>query len=164
MALALAIRFDFRDGKNKRSFTKVRVPTGFSISDYIEFAQAMGQLYADASGCIVTGASISIGLDLSTSVIKAVAAFVSDIAQKAFFQFTTALAGFRSKLFLPAIDESLVPVGSDEIDTADPDVAAFVTAMENGIVVSGPATISPCDDRENDITVNEFARELFRKK
>lgn len=163
MVLALSVRFDIVDAKNKASFTKVRIPTGFTISQYSEFVLAMGQLLANINNGKITRASFCVGLDISGATIKAVASGLSDIAQKAFFGFSTAVAGLRTRLKIPAVSETKVVVGSDVLDQSDPDVAAFISAMENGIVVTA-GTISPSDDRENDITTTDFARELFRKK
>lgn len=162
MALAVSIRFDFVDGKGKPSFTKVNVPNGFSIAQYTEFAQAMAQLITNLTQSRITRAGFSVGLDLSTSTIKAVPNVLSDIAQKVMFGFSTVLAGFRTKMKLPALNEDKVTVGSDALNQADPDVAAFIAAMENGVVVVG-GTVSPCDQRENDINNTDYAKELFRK-
>jgi len=163
MVLAVSIRFDFQDQKGKTSFTKVRVPNGFSIAQYSEFTVAMGQLLANLSSARVTRASFCVGLDLSGSTIKAVASGISDIAQKAILGFSTAVTGFRTKLKLPAFSETKIITGSDAVDEADLDIAAFVTAMENGIVVTG-GTVSPTDIRENDIVSTDYAREFFRRK
>jgi len=163
MVLAVSVRFDLQDDKGKTSFTKVRVPTGFSISQYGEFAQGMAQLIADLSQCKVTRASFCVGLDLSGASIKPAATAFSDIAQKILVGFSTVLAGFRTKMKIPALDENKVVAGSDALDLADPDVAGFLSAMENGIVTTG-GTIQPTDMRLNDISGTDYARELFRKK
>jgi len=162
MALAVSIRFDFVDAKGKTSFTKVRVPNGFSIVAYGEFAAAMAQLITDLTQSRLTSASFSVAVDLSSATIKATAGVLSDIAQKAMFGFSTAVAGFRTKFKLPALNETKVTAGSDAINQSDVDVAALITAMENGIVVTG-GTISPTDQRGNDITSTDYAKELFRK-
>jgi hypothetical protein len=163
MALAVSIRFDFVDDKGKTSFTKVYVPNGFTIAQYVEFAQGFAQLLANASQAVVTRASVVFSMSLAGATIKATANFVSDIAQKAFFQFRTAVGGFFARMKIPAVKETLVNVGSDSIDVDDLNVAAFITAMENGIVSSG-VTIQPVDDRGNDIVDTTIAREVFRKK
>ena len=163
MGLAISVRFDFVDNKGKPSFTKVRVPLGFTISQYIEFGQGMAQLMANISTGQITRASFCAGLDLSGATIKGTPSGLSDIAQKGLFGFSTSVAGFRTKMKIPAISETKVVAGSDTIDQADVDVAAFITAMENGIVVTG-GTISPTDQRENDIVSTDYSRELFRKK
>lgn len=162
MAVAVSIRFDFLDAKGKTSFTKVRVPTGFTISQYIEAAQAIAQLIANISNCQMTRASFCVGLDLSGATIKLNPSGLSDVFQKAYFQFFALGNAFRTKLKLPAFSEVKVVAGSDAVDTADPDVAAFVSAMENGIVVTG-GTISPSDSRVNDISTIDYAREIFRR-
>lgn len=161
MALAVSIRFDLVDAKNKASNTTIRVPNGFSIAQYIEFAQAMGQLISDLSQAQITRASFVVGLDLSSATIKASAGAFSDIAHKAYFGFQTAVAGFRSKMRLPTLDETKVNAASDTINQVDVDVAAYMTAMENGIIVTG-GTISPSDARGNDIVSTDYAREVFR--
>lgn len=163
MVLAVSMRFDVIDAKGKPSFTKIRIPTGFSVSDYIEFGQGLGQLIANITTIKITRASFCVGVDLSGATIKGVASGLSDIAQKALIGFSTAVAGFRTKLKLPALSETKVVVGSDSIDQADADVAAFLSAMEVGIVVTG-GTIQPTDTRGNDVTSTDYAREIFRKK
>ena len=102
----------------------------------------------------MTRASFCFGLDLSTATIKGAPSGVSDVFQKGLFQFNS-LNGFTS-MRLPAISETKVVVGSDAIDTSDADVAAFITAMEDGIVVTG-GTISPSDYRVGDISSLKFA-------
>lgn len=163
MALAVTARFDFIDDKGKTSFTKVRVPVTFSLSQYGEFGVAFAQLLVDVSLCRCTGASLTFAIDLSGLGLRTVAGITADIAEKAAFLFNTAVTGLRAKLRIPTLRETLVPPGSDAIDTADVDVAAFIAAMENGIVVSGPATVEPTDDRENDITALTTAREVKRR-
>lgn len=162
MPLAVSVRFDFVDSKNKTSFTKVRVPNGFALTDYQAFAVAMAQLMTNISVCRITRASVCIGLDLSGATLRAVATGTSDIAQKAFFQFRSVVPGFFNRVKIPTLNETKVPVGSDAIDQADVDVAAFTAAMTSGLTVTG-GTIQPTDDREQDLTAVAFARELFRK-
>lgn len=163
MPLAVRFRFDFIDGKGKTSFTKISVPTGFSIAQYVEFGQAMGQLIATISAGQVTGASATVSLDLSTATLKSVISNVSDAGQKGYFKFASAVTGFARKIFLPTFREDMIVAGSDSIDTTDTDVAAFVAAMEDGIVVTG-GTISPTDNRSNDLAVLTTAKEMFRAR
>lgn len=161
MALAITCRFDVIDDKGKPSFTKIRIPTGFDLADMLDFAVQAAQLLANIATTKVTRAGVCISLDLSTSTIKANPLTGADAAQKGFFGFATDLTGFRTKMRLPAFNETLVNSGSDTIDQTDTDVAAFLTAEEDGIVVTG-GTISPCDNRENDVVSTDYAREIFR--
>lgn len=162
MALAVNLRFDFVDDKNGKSHTNVKVPTGFTIANYLEFGQGMAQLLSNLSAAQITRASVTFAIDLSTAVIKAVASGLSDVAQKAFFMFRSAVAGFYNRLKLPAFSESKIISGSDSVDTSDPDVSAFIAAMENGLSVTG-GTIAPSDDRENDLAALHIAKEQFRR-
>lgn len=164
MALAVSVRFDFRDEKGKTSFTKIRVPTTFSISQVTQFAAAMGQLISNISQCQITNISTTFTIDLSGLTLKASASAVADIAQKGYFAFTSAVTGFFKRLRIPTFDETKVNAGSDGIDTLDADVSAFVAAMENGIAVTGPATIQPSTERMQDLTALSDAREVFRRK
>ena len=163
MVLAVSIRYGFVDEKNKPSFTKVRIPNGFTLAQYTEFAQGSAQVLANASTGRVTSASICIGLDISGATLKATALTGADVFQKAFIQFNTAVAGFRARLKMPTLNETLVVAGSDALDQTAPAVAAFISAYEDGVVVTG-GTIAPCDDRENDVTALGIAKQLFRKK
>lgn len=163
MALAVTIRLQVVDSKGKTSFTKVRVPTGFSIPQYVEFAQGIAQLIGDLSVGSITSASLTFGVDLGGLGLKAVANVLADTAQKGYFAFASAVTGFFKRLRIPTFDEGKIAVGSDAISTSDPDVAAFITAMESGIVVTG-GTVAPTTEREQDLVALTDAREVFRKK
>lgn len=162
MALAVSVRFDFLDDKGKTSFTKLRVPTGFSIAQYAEFGIAMGQFIANISSCQVTNGSVTFGIDLSGLGMKTVAGVLADVAQKGYFAFASAVTGFKKRLRIPTFDEAKTVAGSDGIDTVDAGVAAFTTAMTNGIVVTA-GTIQPSTERGQDLTALSDAREVFLK-
>lgn len=163
MALAITVRFDFLDDKGKTSFSKVRVPNGFSLAQYGEFGTAFGQLLANVSNCKVTGSSLTFAIDLSGLGLRTVASVASDVAEKAIFLWNTAVTGLKAKLRIPTFDELLIPPGSDAVDLVQADVAAFKAAMENGIVVPVAVTVQPTDGRTNDITALTEAREVKRR-
>lgn len=163
MVLAVTVRFDFIDDKGKTSFTKIRIPTGFTIAQYGEFGVAMGQFIANISTCRITGSSLSFNVDLSGLGLKALATVVSDTAQKGYFSFLSAATGFFKRIRIPTFDEGLVNQGSDGIDTVDPAVAAFTNAMVNGIVTTG-GTVQPVTERGQDLVALNDAREVFRRK
>jgi len=163
MPLAVTTRYDFIDAKGKTSFTKIRVPTGFSIGQYIEFILAMCQLIITNIGARITGASITFSISLAGLSLKTVAGALSDIAQKGYFAFTTTTNGFFKRLRIPTFDEANINADSDTISEVDVNVAAFIAAMENGIVVTG-GTVQPTDERLHDIQSLSDAREVFRRK
>lgn len=162
MALAVGIEIGFTDDKGKASSTVVRVPTGFSLAQYAEFGTAICQLLANISDCVITGASVNFGVDLSGLGLKVSAQPLADVAEKAQLIWNTAASGFKKIFRIPTFREALVNAGSDTINTADVDLAAYVSAIENGISVTG-GTVAPSDARGNDIVSLGEAREQFRR-
>lgn len=160
--VAVSARFDIIDGAGKASFTKVRIPTGFSIAQMIEFAQGMAALISPLLGGQIVKAGICVGLDLSGASLIGSPSFTSDVHHKGAFGFATEEAGLYTRLNLPTLNSGVVATGSDNINEGNADVAAFLAAMENGIVVTG-GTISPCDNRENDIVGTRYSKEVFRR-
>lgn len=159
MALAFTAQIDFVDAKNKASFTRIRIPTALTIAQYTSFIQDAAQALTDISGCLVTGASLNVALDLAGASLGAAAAAAANIATKGFFKIKSAVSGFFAKLQIPTFDEdNLVIAGSDQIDLADTAVATFVTLLEDG-----DGTVVPCDKYGNALTDVDIARELFMK-
>jgi len=163
MALAVAVRFDFIYAKGKTSFTKIRVPTGFTIAQYQEYGEAKAQLISNISSCRITNASLTFSIALGGLSLKTVAAAVADVSQKGYFAFASAVNGFFKRFRIPTFDEARVNANSDTIDTIHASVAAFQAAMENGIVVTG-GTIQPTTERVQSIVSLSDAREVFRKR
>lgn len=158
MALAIAVNFTITDAKGKSATTKVHVPTGFTISQYIEFGVAMGQVIADLSDGILTNISISLPLDLSGATIRAAAAFGADVAKKALLIATSAIAGLFARFNLPTYDEDHSVDNTDQLDMANADVMALVAIIEGG---AGGAI--PSDVRNNNLTDVLSGREIFQK-
>jgi len=158
MALAVTVNFTMVDSKGKSSITKVRVPSGFSVSQYTEFAVAMAQVIANLSDGGITNISVGIPLSLSGATIRAVAGLAADVAKKALLQAGSAVAGLFARFTIPTYDEAHSTTGSDEIDQADPDVAALIAIYE-----AGAGGASPIDLRGNNLTDVTLAREIFRK-
>lgn len=162
MALAVTVNFTILDSKGKSSVTKVRVPTGFSIPQYGEFAVAMAQLISAISQGSITDVSIGLPLNLSAATIRSVAISTANVAEKALFMVRSVVSGLFGKFFLPTYNDSLSVTGSDDIDQADPDVAAYMAILEDGVNTAG-GVINPVDLRENDLSSVTEAREIFRR-
>jgi len=156
--LAIAINFTVRDAKGKSSLTKVHVPTGFTVPDYVEFATAFGQLICDICEGELTDISVSIPLSLSGATIRAAALVTADIAKKALLMAGSAVAGLFARFTIPTYDESHTLPDTDAIDMADAEVAALVAVIETGV-----GGIAPVDLRDSDLTDVLSAREIFRK-
>jgi hypothetical protein len=160
MVLAFSLRLDFVDAKGKTSFTKMRIPTGFTLANYTQFAQAAAQLYSDNSECSVTSAGISFDVDLSGLGLDTVASDVTRIARKLWLRFTTAVSGFLAQTKIPGLRETQMVAGSKNIDQTDTDVAALVSAFEDGIAVTG-GTVTFSNDREQDAVSLRSGTENF---
>jgi hypothetical protein len=162
MALAVTCNFTVTDSKGKSSLTKVRVPTGFSISQYGEFAEAMAQLIANMQDGAITEVTVGLPVSLSGATIRATAIGIADVAKKLFLNVRSAVSGLFGKFNIPTYNEVNTVSGSDAADIVDPDIAALIAIVENGINVSGE-TIQPIDLRGNDLADVVEAREIFRK-
>jgi len=159
---AVSVNFTVQDNKGKTAMTKVHVPTGFTFAQYIAFGQAMGQLVANISEGALTEVSVSVPLNISGATLKAVALAIADVAEKAMFQAVSTVSGLFAKWFLPTYNEANTIDGSDQINTADPDVAGLITILEDGVNVSG-TFITPRTVRGDPIDTVNVAREIFRK-
>lgn len=159
MALAVTLQINFRDAKNKRSSTDIKIPTGFSIAQYQEFAVAACQVVANSNMGEIVSASLNFGLDLSGLGLKTVITTFADVAVKAFQGFRSAVTGLQRRLKVPTFDETFMIAGTDQIDTAATEVAAWISYLEDGSDVGG-TTIQPVDKRGNDLTTPTFSREL----
>jgi len=161
--MAFSIIVSFRDNKNERSTTEINLPSGTAYDDVLLFAQEVVQLIDP----LITGAIERVGIaatvDVSGLGLTAAPTVGSDVEEGARFQFRTALNNFTS-LRLPTFDEAAIVPGTREVSQVDTDVAAFLTAMESGIDltgVGGSGTIQPSDKRDEDIITTQQAREQF---
>lgn len=160
MALAITVRFDFVDANGKKSFTEVPVPNGFSIAGYLEFATDMAQLITNISGCQVTSASLNVALDFSAATIKSVANTLADVAEKAHYIFSSAVAGFKRLFKIPTRLEVDETVGSDDMNQADVGQAFFIALLETGAAVTG-GTVGFTDTYHNDLVSVQSARTVL---
>ena len=164
MALAITITVYFVDDKSKKTSTDVKVPTGFSIAQYQEFAVGAAQVIKNCSGCEITGVSIAFGLDLSSAGLTNIANTTADIAAKGFFKLSSAVAGFFAKFNIPTFDQSnLVIAGTDTIDETDTAVAAFIAGLEGGYTITS-GNMAPTDKRGNDLVDTTIAAQRFFAK
>lgn len=152
--MALSIIYSIVDAKNETSTMEIAVPTGTTLAAATTFAQAMAGLI----NAVTTGAIRRIGVVLSVALpggLRGGALTGSDVEEGAKFQFLTALGNYTS-FRVPTFNEDLIQSNSRAVDLEDADVAALVTAMEDGI-----GGTNPCDKRGEDVTALSFAREQF---
>ena len=159
MAIAFEVVYEYTDDSGDKAESAIKLPTTFTLAQYTEFVRAMAVLVDKVVVGIVSRAGIRVAIDVSSLTGNTVLG-LSDVEDVGAFQYATADA--RPVRFnIPGIQESHVLAGSDDIDTAAAEIAAFNTAMLSGIAVTA-GTISPTDVAEDDVTSLVFARERFR--
>jgi hypothetical protein len=159
---AATVNFTVLDAKGKSSVIKIRVPTGFTIANYASFAVAMGQLITPICEGSITEITVSLPISLSGATIRATALSIADVFKKALFTVRSSVAGLFAKFIAPTYNEANTVTGSDQLDVADPDVAAYVAILEGGINVAG-TIIDPRDLRGQTLDTVTGQREIFRK-
>lgn len=159
MAIAAAVTYEFTDDSGETATTTVHIPNTFSIAQYTEFARAMADLMDNIVSGVVSRAELTFTLDVSALTGNNAQAN-SDVQEIGAFLFRTA-EGREVSINIPGINESTVAANSDDLDLLDTNIAAFTTAILNGIAVAG-GTPGPTDANEADITTIVYAREQFR--
>lgn len=155
-----SVLISITDEKAKTSTTQANVPAATTAADAELFAQQLALLIDP----LITGAITRVGISKSVPLpggLTAAAAANSDVEEGARFQFRT-VNGFYSAMRLATFDEANIQAGSRAVDLTA--AAAFTTAMVDGIDITGvggSGTIQPCDQRDEDLTALEFAREQF---
>lgn len=153
--MALSILYSIQDAKGLTSTMEINIPTATTLANATTFAQAMAGLL----NAVTTGVLTRIGVVLSVALpggIRTGALTNSDTEEGARFQFRTSGGNFTA-FRVPTFLETLIQSNSRAVDLEDTDVAALVTAMEDGI--SG---VNPVDKRNEDVTALTSAREQFQ--
>lgn len=87
----------------------------------------------------------------------------SDNQEKALFLFRTE-GEFACKRYIPAIDESKMIPNTGMLDLTDADVAAFLSAMTDGVVLSDLSVATPVDYRGKRLAKVVLGEEVFTVK
>lgn len=162
MAKAVQVIFTIKDNKGKLSTTAIKIPTGISLPNMVEFAQEAAVLVDAVTIGQIVNVGLAITVDTSALGLTPVPGATSDVEEKGTFQYMSA-ANFRTSTRIPCWSDLNVVTGSDEVDLTDADVIAFNNMMVNGLVLPvGAITVQPCDIRESDIISLDWARERFR--
>lgn len=167
MAKPIEVFYTVQDADGDKSTITIPVPSATPLLDLPLFVQQMEPLLDALTNGGLVSAGFTVEVDLSAAW-PAAAAVIADVQEKAQFAFRT-LGGFVKRISIPTILESVFGGGgaSDQVDTTNPDVMAFVAAMENGIDltgIGGSGTVQPCDSRDDDLVSMEYAVEAWGKK
>lgn len=147
------------DDAGNVSTTSLPLPEAFTLAQLTEFAQGFAPIIDAIIHGRFKGADLCVNINvggLSNNNIST----ISDVEEIAAFEFVT-VNGDRVKLNVPGCPDLAVLAGSNELDTADAEVAAVITMMESGLAVTS-GTKEPCDVGASDIVDTLFAREHFR--
>ena len=157
---AAAIVFVIQDRKGKTSTTKLHFPSGFSLAQYADLADAFGQLLASLSNGVITDIGITLPLDFDYSLVKSVIGSAADIAEKVMLTIRSGVAGLFSFMRIPTYDDVFTIAGTDTPNAVD--FANLVAIMEDGVDVSGEQ-VQPQDTRGQDLATVSQMREIFRR-
>lgn len=162
MAKATQLIYTVKDDKGKLATTAIKVPNGLTIANLIEFGQLSAALVDEITSGQIVNVSIAFTVDISGAGLKVAPNVLADVEEKGTFQYLSS-SGFRTTVRVPCLPDLKVVAGSDAIDLADPDVAAFNAMMLTGLALPVSAiTVHPSDIREDDIVSLDWARERFR--
>jgi hypothetical protein len=156
------VHFTWRDEKQKESFSKIRIPSALTFTQYKAFGAAAAAVLNDMSTCELIEVSVAVGLDLSGADLKSVATQFADWFTKGFISASNAINGLVGKFIIPTYDDNNNTAGSKNMNLADPDVAALTTLITDGLDVSG-TLIFPVAVRGDALTNIDIAQETFRK-
>lgn len=168
MAVTHTVFFRVQDGKGSKSAVTVEVPTSVSLADVAIFAAEMAKIVRPLLAGQIVGVGYMIELDLA-SVFGAgenpVPDANSDVEEGARFGFATT-NDFTKTMRVPTFLETLINASTDEVNTTDTDVAAFVAAMTGGIDLTsagGSGIVQPSDVRAEDLATLKYAIEAFTR-
>lgn len=159
MPVPFQVIYTVVDDSGDTATTAVDVPTTFSLAQFTEFGVGMAELIDAIMGGVITNAGLRINVDLSALTANTTTPD-ADAEEIGDFQFLTA-DGYPVDVRVPCIEEALEAANSDDLDQGQAAIAAFITAMEDGIAVTG-GTIAPCDRGEDDIVATVYARSELR--
>jgi len=156
--------YTIEDAKGQQSTITIRVPEGIDHASVWMFAEAMRALITD----LITGKLLSTTVGLTEPNMDAqAAASTSDVEEKAYFSFHTTNNQFMG-LSIPTVDESIfTPMGKgwDIVDESNPAVAAFITAMVDGIWSdAGNIMVQPCDSRSYDLSEFYYGKAIWKPR
>jgi len=151
--------FQIQDADGDNATFEVHTPSGLTLAQYTEGIQALSLLLDSIIAGIISFVSFVLNVDIS-ALVGNIADINSDVEEIGAYAFTSS-ANFPVKLNIPGVNELDVAAGSDELNQADPQIAAVISMMLSGIAVTG-GTIIPCDKDGNDLTTLNYARENFR--
>jgi len=152
--------FSYRDQANKTATSEAFFTTGLTLAQITEgLGEGLAPLIDAITGALITAINVLLSVDISGLTGNTVGA-LSDVEEVGEFIGTTA-ANRKVIINIPGIINTLSTAGTDDLDQTDTDVAALISALEDGLAVTG-GTIIPCDIGGSDVVSVITARERTR--
>lgn len=161
----LAVYFTIEDEKRQASTLEIPFPDAVGLANIPALVQTVGDVLEPLLSGRIRNAGVRVEVDTSTFGWAAVASLTADVQEGARFVFRT-IGNFLKSLRLPTFNESKILATTDNVDTTDTDVAAFVAGMTGGFDLTGnggTGTASPADYRGEDLTAFVSAKENFTR-
>jgi len=157
----VSIFVTIKDAPGSESITKISLPANSEIATAKTFAQNTVTLIDALIKGKIVNLSLGLGVDLPSG-LKSAADALADVEEGARFIFASANGG-STTMRLPTFDEAKFNTGTDLVNTADTDVAAFVTQIVDGQTISLQAQHPSAAD-ESDIVALSSARSAFQSE
>lgn len=158
------VNFVIEDADGDKSTVAIDFAGGFAgnIDGLIETGWAL--INPLVNGHLVSG-SVTLEADIS-GLVNAAAAAIADVQEKAAFVFAS-VDGFLKTITLPTVVETIFGSsgGSKQVDVTNTDVAAFITAMEDGFDDGGgtPVEVNPTTSHGEDLITLRKAEQAWGK-
>lgn len=161
--MPFSISYSVRDEEEQSTawFT-IHVPDTLTVSNTIEFAIEMAELFQAVMTGRISGITIGLPVDIPPGAVSDTSSPGSDLQEGAKFIFETS-AGPGTSFRVPTFNESLMVPGTDDVDVSLPSVAAMIAAMEDGLTLLDTSTAEPVGPREEEIITLRSAYESFSK-
>lgn len=159
MAVAPVIDIQMVDESGSRAGFGSSVLDALSILQYQEAFDVYGVLINDVTDGVLEKAGMTFPVDMSALTGNNIAPN-SDVEEIGHFNFRT-LDNRKVEINVPGIQLDTFIPGTDDIDQADPDVAAWIALCLNGVSTPG-GTIIPTDVNQADIDNLRAARKQTR--
>jgi hypothetical protein len=140
---------------------QVHLPETFTFANYTVFAAGLATALNNIILGKILSATLSLNVDISAITSNPAALIDSDNEAKAKFQFLAA-NGDSVPLTVPGLDDQFVIASTHQLDQSATEIAALITAMEDGIAVTA-GVILPSSVAEFDIVSVITAEEIFTR-
>lgn len=130
MGIPWTVKVSVQDGDGEIGSFSFNLGSALDLAGATSAAQSIISALDPLIDGVIKGASIVNSIDLSAQGLKSAVTAQTDKRVGGRFVFSSA-EGFRTYMTLPSFDvNSYVPAGSENIDQANVDVAAFIAACQ----------------------------------